>query len=247
MPNVLQSITDPATESSFSAENAIQFNGRWGYKPSKLYDTTTNTTTTNTSYLPAPTTTETLLDKTTSSNAAANEYTVAIGVRVDFNTPKDTYTAKLYIRATANPILYSIAYDKNTTDEVANMPENESGVADGNTITLSGNIPEREGYGFIGWCATKPTTTDGIDSCSGITYEVGGEYPVSQTTSNIVTLYAQWEKAVVYMQDYTLARCQEEATNAAATLTDIRDGNTYTARFINGYCWMTQNLRLAGG
>ena len=49
------------------------------------------------------------------------------------------------------------------------------------------------------------------------------------------------------MQDITLAQCQQFATDAPLTLTDTRDNNTYTVRYINGNCWMTQNLRLSGG
>ena len=49
------------------------------------------------------------------------------------------------------------------------------------------------------------------------------------------------------MQDVTLAQCQQFATDASLTLTDTRDGSDYTVRYINGNCWMTQNLRLSGG
>ena len=49
------------------------------------------------------------------------------------------------------------------------------------------------------------------------------------------------------MQDITLTQCQQFATDAPLTLTDTRDGSDYTVRYINGNCWMTQNLRLSGG
>jgi len=49
------------------------------------------------------------------------------------------------------------------------------------------------------------------------------------------------------MQNYTKATCQTEASSANVTVVDTRDNNSYTVRYINGNCWMTQNLRIAGG
>ena len=46
------------------------------------------------------------------------------------------------------------------------------------------------------------------------------------------------------IQDYTKDTCQAQAASSNVTLTDKRDGNNYTVRYINGNCWMTQNLRL---
>ena len=39
------------------------------------------------------------------------------------------------------------------------------------------------------------------------------------------------------------ATCMQTSTTCDTTLTDARDGNTYTVATINGACWMTQNLR----
>ena len=50
-----------------------------------------------------------------------------------------------------------------------------------------------------------------------------------------------------YLQDFTLDQCQSLASDADYTVYDSRDGNDYTVRYINGACWMTQNLRLPGG
>ena len=35
------------------------------------------------------------------------------------------------------------------------------------------------------------------------------------------------------------------ASSATYTVVDARDDNDYTVRYINGACWMTQNLRLS--
>jgi uncharacterized protein (TIGR02145 family) len=51
-----------------------------------------------------------------------------------------------------------------------------------------------------------------------------------------------------YMQDFTSAMCEtlSGATEKYITLYDKRDGNSYTVAYINGACWMTQNLRITG-
>jgi len=49
-----------------------------------------------------------------------------------------------------------------------------------------------------------------------------------------------------YMQDFTKAMCEEKASDADYIVVDKRDNNEYTVRYINGNCWMTQNLRYIG-
>ncbi len=49
------------------------------------------------------------------------------------------------------------------------------------------------------------------------------------------------------MQQMTHAICSASAVHETNTLTDPRDGSTYTvAKLAGGDCWMTQNLRIAG-
>ncbi len=60
-----------------------------------------------------------------------------------------------------------------------------------------------------------------------------------------VTLYAQWIEGT-YIQDFTNSMCQSQAASSDVTVYDARDGSDYTVRYINGNCWMTQNLRFAG-
>jgi hypothetical protein len=98
----------------------------------------------------------------------------------------------------------------------------------------------------MGWCTVAPDTTT-PETCTGTTFQPGGDFGIDQTTLNNTTLYAMWVFIPTIMQDITLAQCQQFATDAPLTLTDTRDNNTYTVRYINGNCWMTQNLRLAGG
>ena len=48
------------------------------------------------------------------------------------------------------------------------------------------------------------------------------------------------------MQNFTKSQCSSLASSANYTVYDLRDGNDYTVRYINGNCWMTQNLRFTG-
>ena len=66
--------------------------------------------------------------------------------------------------------------------------------------------------------------------------------------SNALTVAVVAEpKALTYIQDLTLSDCQSQASDADVTVKDRRDNNEYTIRYINGACWMTQNLRLSSG
>ena len=68
----------------------------------------------------------------------------------------------------------------------------------------------------------------------------------SGTYSNTLTLAVVAEpKAITSIQDLTLTECQAKASDSNLTVIDSRDNNDYTVRYINGACWMTQNLRLS--
>ena len=49
------------------------------------------------------------------------------------------------------------------------------------------------------------------------------------------------------MQDFTLAQCQTKASDTDYTLMDDRDGKKYTVHYLDGNCWMTQNLAIEPG
>lgn len=106
-------------------------------------------------------------------------------------------------------------------------------------ITPSGEVstPTRPGYVFIGWYTDSAGTT-------------GNEFTVNPSMES-GTVYAKWGQNylddVTYMQDLTATQCSNSYDGATATLLDRRDNNSYTIAKINGNCWMTQNLRIAGG
>ena len=110
----------------------------------------------------------------------------------------------------------------------------------GQSANLNANQFTREGYKFTGW--------NTIAGGTGTSYGDGANYTApADPSSYTITLYAQWEKEATYMQDFTASQCSSLASSSDYIVTDRRDNNTYTVRYINGNCWMTQNLRLAGG
>ncbi|MDO4612108.1 MAG: InlB B-repeat-containing protein, partial [Candidatus Saccharibacteria bacterium] len=143
--NTLSSIDNAVSESSFSDSANTIYNGKWGYKPNKLNSSD------NSDYLPAPTTSGTILDTVNNPVPSGNSYSISIGARADYSNQATTYDNVFIVTAISNPL---------------------------------------------------PT----------------------------------------FIQDYTAAMCAAEASAAPATVTDFRDGKTYTVRYINGNCWMTQNL-----
>ena len=163
-------------------------NNTWGYRPSKLNSTD------NTNYLPGPiSTTDTTLDSTTTANpTTANNYNIAIGARVDMTTPKGLYANTFVIKIVANPIPYTITYNKNTEDTVANMPSNVDTATVDTSVTV-GSAPSRSGYNFVGWCTTAVADGGTCDS-PNTQYAAGGSYTIDQVNGgNNLTLYAVWK------------------------------------------------------
>lgn len=235
----LEPLTSAVSEADFSSTSSL--NGKWGYKPSKFNSAVNN------NYLPAPTTTASTLDKTSAANTTANDYTISLGLRADYGTAANTYTNAFVITAVPNPIAYVITYDANTTDTVSNMPAAQNSTTSATSITLSDKTPAREGYDFKGWCTVAPTEA-APDTCTGLTFQPGAVYGIDQTVENITTLYAMWDILVSgYIQDYTYSQCSTDAVNRPVRLLDKRDNKTYTVRYINGLCTMTQNLAVDKG
>lgn len=78
---------------------------------------------------------------------------------------------------------YTVYYRSNTSDSVANMP-NDTTVDKKNDIYISGSIPVRNGYTFLGW------NTDANSPVANTAYNGGILY----TDRKDITLYAIWKK-----------------------------------------------------
>ena len=134
----------------------------------------------------------------------------------------------------SNPGTLTINFDGNGSTGGSTTSQQ---IAAGNTASLNANGFTRNGYVFTGW----NTAADG----SGTSYTDGADYTVTPATGDTaITLYAQWAPPI---QTFTNTKCQSLASDNDYQVFDRRDGNVYTVRYINGACWMTQNLRLSGG
>ena len=216
-----------------SASGPEEFNvGNWGYLPEKLNSVA------NSKYQPAPTTTATIIDTTSTANQNPKAYRITLGAKADYTLPTGTYENTFNVAAVANPVTYAITYDKNTEDTVTNMPADLVGDTTATSVTVSNLVPQREGYIFLGW----NTAADG----SGTTYNPNGggtdlTYDINQTTANTGTLYAQWKVDKIYLQDVTTETCPTVAT----IVYDSRDETEYhIQKLADGRCWMLDNLAL---
>jgi len=145
-------------------------------------------------------------------------------------------------------INYSITYNDGV---VTNMPTDISSTSVGSSVTLSSNTPAWDKHNFLGWCSGTITNSDGIDSCSGTTYAAGSNYTLDGASSNTLSLTAMWQKLptladATNMQDLASNDyCTGTTIGDTATLTDSRDGTTYTVgKLADGKCWMLDNLAL---
>ena len=237
------SITAPLTTSDFSALANNVYNNQWGFKPSKYVsnDIVVDNTGENAVYLPIPTTTGVVIDRTAEPNSDINNYSIEIGARASVDIVAGEYTGNFNLAITANPVSYRITYNAgNTTDEVTGLLETQNSSTSDTSITISSETPSREHYSFIGWCDVLPTTTDGTDSCTGtnaqtgdpaIQFAAGGEYGINQTTSNNATLYAMWD--IDKFNQTTKIRYE----NADGTWSSFEDADTQLVRYGESYSW----------
>ena len=100
----------------------------------------------------------------------------------------------------------TLRYNANTTDEVTNMPEpleqtkdsDETGNAEFN---ISGMIPGRAGYRFLGWAVNKPDAAE-----DDIRFKAGEPSIFVVNYQDDITLYAVWQElyTVTYSYDPSL-------------------------------------------
>ena len=105
------------------------------------------------------------------------------------------------------------------------------------TYNLSGSFSS--GYEFSSWSNSGGSIAN--RNTLSTRYTVNGPGTITLTGKGSVPT------PTGYIQDFTNAQCATYASSSNYRLTDRRDNNTYTVRYINGDCWMTQNLRLSGG
>ena len=166
-------------------------------------------------------------------------------INIGDTQPAGTYTGKVkYILLHPSTTVagnITVVYNANggtgNAVTVNNVPNYDSYTLVGNDTTV---FTAPAGYYFGGWCTTN---TAGPYACDGDEYDAGEEVTSLASNGQTVNLYAIWSQ---YIQDLTTPVCQTLASSDSLTVYDRRDGSDYTVRYINGQCWMTQNLRISG-
>ena len=260
------------TNTSISAEtfsSNSSYNDMWGYKPSK-YNSVSNTTFRSSPGLDTGQSPADTLDITSAATSASGvNYTISLGAKITTATAQDSYSNSFTFIAVGNPTPYIINYNSNTTDTVTNLPASHTAGdtgANGDTVTISNDSPERSGYTFQGWC-TAAVADGGTCSSPNVSYQPGSTFTLDQTAgtaTNTLNLYAVWEEdrveakcatpvpGITYMQDITSANkstiLNSMTQNTQYALKDNRDNRTYcVAKLVDGNIWMTQNLDLEIG
>jgi uncharacterized repeat protein (TIGR02543 family) len=118
--------------------------------------------------------------KSWNTNSAGTGTTYNLGASYTGNAALSLY-AKWQINT------WAVTYNKNTTDTVSNMPNNQTKTYN-QTLTLSSNTPTRTGYTFQGWATSSSSTT--------VAYKAGASY----TGNAALNLYAVWK-----VNTYTLS------------------------------------------
>lgn len=226
-----------ATESTQSLENLEA--RTWGYDL-----TVGDVTGTSFARMPEDGTNPIVEKDTAEGNAANDVYTLTLGAKLDSTTPPGTYAGKITMSVVAEPAKIVVTYDANGgyfnndegwTSDVITYTMEENPIPSGEVMT-----PTRPGYLFWGWY------NDAAGSWQN-EFEVSADMQTS-------TVYAKWLLEVGPIQDYTNAQCAAQASTTEVAATDSRGGveNAYSLRYITGsdgtgLCWMTTNLRVAGG
>lgn len=179
-------------------------------------------------------------DSSTLGHGVGSQFETTYAAYVQSLQPADTYDGKVKFTlvhpsdASAAPCTgtYTIAYNSNGG---SGSMESQTACVDRQiAIQPSGFSPASDEWQFGAW-NTEP---DG----SGYTYYGGQRVANLASAGGTATLYAIW--APHYIQDLTRQTCSIVANERKLTVTDKRDGNDYDVRYLEGACWMTQNLRI---
>ncbi len=160
--------------------------------------------------------------------------TIYYGFYITPDTPKGIYEgSSINYSATPNYIT-TLSFNGNGNDGGEDM--DNIIIPAGTTITLPENTYTKEGYHFTSW----DTDAEG----AGDTYSDEAEYAAIAGESANVTLYAQWEEDVLYMQDVATWGSTLSIGDEVIAVDSRDDKEYYVARLADGNIWMTQNLDL---
>ena len=145
---------------------------------------------------------------------------------------------------------YTINFNKNSNEAIGSMNP-DTPIIQSATYTIPNATFTREGYNFLGWALTSGATTatytagQTLTVSSLITAAQAAGQSVTPGTAGTITLYAIWEEATVYMQNFD---CNSRLTSIGASMTvrDSRDNTDYVVKKLqDGKCWMIENLTIS--
>ncbi|MBR3415046.1 InlB B-repeat-containing protein, partial [Candidatus Saccharibacteria bacterium] len=148
---------------------------------------------------------------------------------------------------------YTINFNKNSNEAIGSMNP-DTPIIQSATYTIPTSSFTREGYNFIGWALSSSAATAGTVAYTAgqtptvsslITAAQAAGQSVSPGTAGTITLYAVWEEATVYMQNFD---CNSRLTSIGASMTvrDSRDNTDYVVKKLqDGKCWMIENLTIS--
>lgn len=128
--------------------------------------------------------------------AKINDSGVLTGYNNGDVTVRATYEslfAEVTVKVSGQTIPYTVTYDKNTSDEVTNMPEPNKWAKTG--FTFDKIIPERKNYKFLGWALTPD-----------------GDVVESIDVTENITVYAKWEEVPAVPTLWTFEKGTEDWT-----------------------------------
>lgn len=188
-----------------------------------------------------------------SGNSSCAGDTYQPGDSYSFSNPSSstTSTATLYAMWNVRTFNLVVTGDAGlasmTIKEGSTSGATINGTKSGNTVTFANLAYNQKyylypvfntNYDFKKWARTDSTSGAALGSTTTMNtyYRMGnGAGAITLTTSQ-----------KIYMQDLTRAQCQSLASSSDITVIDRRDEKEYTARFVNGNCWMTKNLQFVG-
>ncbi len=109
-----------------------------------------------------------------------------------------TSNTTLYARWSTG--FYNVTYNKDTIDNVTNMPDNIESIGYNTLIHISSSIPNRAGYNFLGW-----STIQG----GNVQYNANSEH----TVVSDLFLYAKWTEGI-----YSISLNQQSGSGGTSTI-----------------------------
>ena len=193
----------------------------------------------------------TIEELTPGSAMNSNEITVTVGTNNAYGYilgaavgSSASDTALVHTSGAATGSFESIAVGSNLTSLETENTWGYSVDSGAHYSGLPGDVNSGSNVATLAYTTSMPS--GGFGTTNFLIGAYAGDAQPAGDYTNTIHFYAVTNTITDYIQDYDLTSCSTGASGADVTVYDIRDGSDYTVRYINGACWMTQNLRISG-